>query len=96
MLEVFFASLTLLLVVAILTESVTEIIKNLFPQGAVQDKVTYAISIVVGVALAFGFELNIFGLEGFGAVVSQILAGIVASRGANYVNGFMKKFEILR
>lgn len=82
--------------VAILTESLTEIIKNLIPNGVVKDKLTYALSIVVGITLAFAFNLNIFELDGFGKYVSIVTAGIIASRGANYVNGFLKKFNILR
>ncbi|MCP8973195.1 hypothetical protein MOD67_14170 [Bacillus licheniformis] len=96
MLDTFFASATLLLFTAILTESVTEIVKNLFPEGIIQDKATYVVSLIVGIVLVFTFDLNLFGLAGLGAVVAKVLAGIVASRGANYVNGFMKKFEILR
>lgn len=84
------------LMVAILTESLTEIIKNLVPNGVVKDKLTYALSIVVGITLAFAFKLNILGLHGFGEYVSIVAAGLIASRGANYVNGFLKKFDILR
>lgn len=96
MLSTLLASMTLLLFVAILTESVTEVIKNLFPEGIIQDKATYLLAIIVGVTLAFAFNLDIFGLSGVGAIVSKVLAGIIASRGANYVNGFMKRFDILR
>ncbi|MCY8197904.1 hypothetical protein MOC90_06080 [Bacillus spizizenii] len=96
MVETLFASATLLLFVAILTESITEVIKNLFPEGVVQDKITYILSIAVGILLAFIFNLEPFGLEGVGVIVSKVLMGIIASRGANYVNGFLKRFEILR
>lgn len=89
------ANTALLLVVAILTESVTEVIKSLAPK-VIKDKVTYAISIIVGITLAFSFELNLFGLEGYGGYVSIVFAGLIASRGANYVHDFLKKFDILK
>lgn len=95
-LTVFLSNGVLLLVVAILTEAATEIVKNLFPLGVVEDKITYAVSIAIGVALALAFDLNVFGLEGYGEYVSIVFAGLIASRGANYVNGFLKKFEVLR
>lgn len=93
-LEVIFASGVSLVLVAILTESVTEVIKTIVPK--VKDKVTYSVSVIVGIVLAFAFDLNLFGLEGYGEYVSIVFAGLIASRGANYVNGFMKKFEFLR
>lgn len=96
MLELLFASATLLLFISIMTESVTEVIKNLLPEGLIQDKLTYGVSIVVGVGLAIVFDLNPFGFEGAADITIKIMMGMVASRGANYVNGFMKKFEILR
>lgn len=95
-LDVLVSSGALLLIVAILTESVTEVIKSIFPKGSIQDKVTYGVSVLVGLVLAFAFHLNIFGLNGFGEYVSIVFAGLIASRGANYVNGFLKKFDILR
>jgi hypothetical protein len=96
MFETMIASLSLFLFVAILTEAVTEVVKNLFPEGLIEDKMTYALSIIVGVVLSFTFELNPFGLSGSGEIVSIIIAGLIASRGANYVNGLMKKFNIIR
>jgi hypothetical protein len=85
----------MLVLVAILTESLTEIIKHAF-NGIIKDKFTYLLSLVVGVVLAFAFDLNLFGLEGEHKYVSIVAAGLITSRGANYVNGFMKKFELLR
>ncbi len=81
------------LMVAVLTEAVTEILKNAFP-NLIKDKVTYAVSIGVGVALAYAFTLNPFALTGIAAHVSIILAGVLASRGANYLNGIIKKLGI--
>lgn len=82
--------------VAVLTESLTEVVKNAMPNGVVRDRVTYAVSIVIGVVLSFSFDLNIFGLEGFGGYVAIVSAGLIASRGANFVNGFVKKVGIIK
>ncbi|QNR70401.1 hypothetical protein IAQ67_29040 (plasmid) [Paenibacillus peoriae] len=83
------------LFVAGLTEALTELVKNLLP-NLVKDKVTYVASIVIGVALAFVFGLNPFGLAGIGAYASTVIAGVLASRGANYLNGLLKKLGILQ
>ncbi|MGG1263871.1 hypothetical protein [Brevibacillus laterosporus] len=81
--------------VAFLTEALTEILKNVFP-STIKDKVTYGTSIAVGIALAYAFSLNVFGLTGLAAHASIIAAGMLASRGANYVNGFLKELGILK
>jgi 1,4-dihydroxy-2-naphthoate octaprenyltransferase len=96
MVEIILAKIGLLLVIAFLTESLTEILKNVLPDGVIKDKLTYGLSIAVGILLTYSFGVNLFGLEGIGKHVSEIAAGILASRGANYVNGFAKKIGILR
>jgi hypothetical protein len=83
------------LMVAFLTESLTEVIKNLFPT-VIKDKATYSTSIVIGIVLAYAFGLNIFGLVGAGVYVSYVVAGVLASRGANYVNGLLSKLGIVK
>lgn len=87
------AAVGLWLLVAGLTEAITEVIKAILP---VKDKLTYAVSIVVGVGLAIAFGLNPFGLTGIAAYASMVAAGILASRGANYLNGWLKKFGITK
>lgn len=94
--EIIMANLTQLLLIALLSETLTEIIKSVFPENVIKDKITYITSIVVGVGLAFAFDFNLLGLEGIAKYVSIVAAGLIASRGANYVNGFMKKFDILK
>jgi 1,4-dihydroxy-2-naphthoate octaprenyltransferase len=96
MIEVIFAHVGLLLLIALLTESLTEVIKNIVPNHIIKDKLTYTVSIVVGIVLSYAFGLNLFGLTGFGEHVSKVAAGLIASRGANYVNGFMKKIGVLK
>jgi hypothetical protein len=83
------------LLVALLTEGITEIIKALFSEK-IKDKATFATSIVVGVVLAFAFGLNPFGLTGAAAYVSTVAAGLLASRGANYLHDFLKRVGVLK
>ncbi|OLP64409.1 hypothetical protein BACPU_26340 [Bacillus pumilus] len=86
----------LLVAVALLTETLTDIVKASLPDNKINGKITYFTSNLVGVLLAFAFNLNLFNLTGYGEYVSIVFAGLLASRGANYVNGFVKKFDILR
>jgi len=87
--------LTLWLIVGFLTESVTEILKALF-SDKLKDKATFFTSMVVGILLAFAFGLNPFGLTGYGAYASTVVAGILASRGANYLNGVLKEIGVIK
>ncbi|MED1784461.1 hypothetical protein P4V43_21780 [Brevibacillus fortis] len=87
----FIHSLSLLTFMAILIEAVTEILKNAFP--VLKDRSTYILSILIGISLSLAFQVNPFGLDGSGYYVSAVLAGILTSRGANYLNGFVKKLN---
>ncbi|KGP82417.1 MULTISPECIES: hypothetical protein [unclassified Paenibacillus] len=81
------------MLVAGLTEAITEVIKKVMP---IKDTGTYAVSIIVGVGLAFAFGLNPFGLTGIAAYSSTVAAGLLASRGANYLSDWLKKLGIKR
>lgn len=91
MMEVF----ALWVMVAVLTEGLTEVLKNAAP-NLIKDKVTFTLSIAIGVVLAYAFSLNPFGLVGAAAHASTIAAGLLASRGANYLNGFLSKLDITK
>ncbi len=83
------------LMVAGLTEALTEVLKTMFP-AQVQGRVTYALSIAIGIGLAFAFALNPFGLVGVAGYAATVAAGILASRGANYLNGLLKQLGIVQ
>lgn len=85
----------LLIVLAVLIEATTEIFNQALPK-LVEGRVTYFVSLIVGVALSFVLDVNLFGLQGVGHYAGVILAGLIASRGANYVNGFLSKFDVIR
>ncbi|ALA07187.1 hypothetical protein SECTIM467_57 [Brevibacillus phage SecTim467] len=88
--------IAMFILVAFLTETLTEILKNMIPNDTIQDKGTYVLSIVIGVILAYAFALNPFALVGAAKHVSIVSAGLIASRGANFVNGFMKQVGIIK
>lgn len=89
------SAIGLWLLVAGLTEAVTEVLKSLFSEK-LQGRATYATSILVGITLAFAFGLNPFALAGPAGIVSTVAAGILSSRGANYLNGLLKKLGIVQ
>lgn len=95
MLDTILASATTLIVLAIITESLTEILKTAIPAN-VHSQFTFALSIVIGIALAFAFDLSLFGGEGYVEYAGIVCSGILASRGANYISGFLKKFELVK
>ena len=91
-----FEQVTMLVLVAILSESLTEVVKNALPK-VVKNKITYVASIIIGVALAYAFDLNFLALEGvYAKHVSIVAAGLIASRGANYVHGLMKELGAIQ
>lgn len=95
MVEIILSNMGLLLVIAILTEAATEVLKQLFPDY-IQDRVTYFVSIFVGIALAYALNANVFMLGGWAMHVSLIFAGLIASRGANFIHGVAKRLEIIK
>lgn len=83
-----------LLILAILVESLVQIIKSLFDSGKLNR--TVLVSIVVGLLLAFTIDLDIFsilGLETRIAFVGVIATGLLISRGANFVHDLIEKLN---
>ncbi|WP_312113522.1 hypothetical protein [Brevibacillus reuszeri] len=85
-------NLSLLTCMAILVEAVTEIFKTALPDH-IKDRSSYVLSILIGISLSFALDANPLALEGNGYYVSVIVAGILSSRGANYLNGIVKKLK---
>lgn len=97
MVETILMSAVALLVVATLTEALTEILKSVIVADKFKDKVTFFVSIAIGITLAIVLKINLFGLEDtLGQYVGMVCAGILASRGANYISGILKKFELVK
>ncbi|MGG0757117.1 hypothetical protein [Brevibacillus laterosporus] len=95
MTEIILEKAQLLILLSFLTESLTEILKGLFSQW-IQDQMTYFLSILVGIILCYAFEMNLFGMQNMWQHVSIVSAGLIVSRGANYVNIFVKSIGVLQ
>ena len=86
---------TIIFVGAILIESITGILKSAFDGGKFSK--TIALSIVLGIAFAVAFNLDLFtlvGLESNIPYLAQALSGIILSRGANYIADLLNKFGL--
>jgi len=88
-------AITAWILVALLTEGVTEIVKVVFPDK-IRDKAAYATSIVVGIIMAFALNVQLFDLTGSSAHVTTAVTGILASRGANYLYSFLRKIDVIK
>ena len=95
-------TISLIIMVAILCEALVEYAKTIMKM--VEDKhyktaITQAITIALGVGLAFAFNLQLFNnamsefYEGLSInqVLDMILTGILFSRGSNYFSDFVSK-----
>lgn len=84
-------NVAIIIAVAILIEGLVEYGKNIadmFYGGENKTAITQIVTIVVGVALAFAFNADMFIPLGLTVnhYIGMILTGIVMSRGSNYVS----------
>lgn len=81
-----------ILVMAIVVESVVDIIKDVFVNKTVMwQKI---VSIVLGVVVAIGFGVDLFAMFGLTSTIpylGTVLSGLLMSRGANYINDILAK-----
>lgn len=94
MVSVILANVGTLFLLAVITEALTEVFSQAFPD-IFKGKVLYATSIVVGITLAFVLNVNLFALSGVYKYASYVCAGLLGSRGANFVNGFAQKVGLI-
>lgn len=85
--------------IAILTEALIEYGKTVADSFDMKDYKTFftqLISIVLGIAMSFAFNINIFANGGFtvAPVVGTAITGIIISRGSNYASDLLKKLSI--
>jgi hypothetical protein len=71
--------------VAVMTEAVVEIIKTVVP-ATLTDNGKKILALVVSIILAFTFNVSLVSTSGPTYFVGILLAGLVASRGSNYVH----------
>ena len=83
-------TLTLL---AVLCEAVTEAVKDLLPAEP-KPQAKRAISLAIGVTLAAVLRISLFaGATGAPYVAGVILAGLLCSRGSNYIHDLFDMFS---
>lgn len=83
-----------LVVLGTLVESLTEVLKLLFVDGKLNK--SQLVSIVVGLVLAFTINLDLFIAIGLSPVIPYVgivAAGILISRGGNYVHDFISRIN---
>ncbi len=80
-----------LLFIALLTETLSEIIKDLLPYHTAK-KISKYISVIVALFLSIGYKIDlfyIFNMEFQIPYVGYLFSGLICSRGANYVHNFL-------
>ena len=83
-----------LFILSVLCEAVVEWLKDLVP--ALAGTAAKVAALVVGLVMAFGAGQNLFDLIGVQfayPVVGVVLAGIVVSRGSNYIHDLIAKLQ---
>ena len=95
-------TIALIIMVAILLEALVEYGKTIDRMVVAKDyktAITQGITIILGIALAFIFQLELFngamsefyeGLQ-INGVIDKVLTGILFSRGANYFSDFVTR-----
>lgn len=83
--------ITLILAISILGEALVEYAKSVydfFENKEFKKGITQLITILLGVVLAYAFNIDIFAVLGItvNATVGTLLSGVIISRGANYVS----------
>lgn len=84
-------NIAIIIAVAILIEGLVEYGKNItdmFYGGEKKTAITQIVTIIVGIALAFAFNADMFVPLGLTVnhYIGMVLTGIVMSRGSNYVS----------
>ena len=82
----------------ILTEAITQYGKTITEMFKTEDKskgIYQLITILIGLLIAFSFNVNLFALLGMVAnpIVAKIITGILMSRGSNWCFDFFKRIR---
>lgn len=97
-------TIALIIMVAIVLEALVEYIKTIMHMVEEKDyktAITQAVTIIIGVGLAFAFHLQLFNLgmseiyEGLqiNPTLDMVLTGILFSRGSNYFSDLIGKLQ---
>ena len=82
----------------ILTEAITQYGKTIAEMFKAEDKskgIYQLITILIGLLIAFSFNVNLFAFLGMTAnpIVAKIITGILMSRGSNWCFDFFKRIR---
>lgn len=85
--------LLVLVLGAVVTTQVVDVFKPVLPEV---NKISFYLSVVIGIVVAFSLNVDIFVTLGFAPAVpfiGVIFAGLIMSQGANLVHDFVKKIK---
>ena len=85
------------LVLAAVVEAVLEYVLGTWfipLSNATRQKVVMAVGLVVGIALALSYQVDILAALGLApSLVGQVVTGALIGRGSDYLHGFVKKIK---
>ena len=85
------------LVLAAVVEAVLEYVLGTWfvpLTNAVRQKVVMAVGLVVGIALALSYQVDILAALGLApSLVGQVVSGALIGRGSDYIHGFVKRVK---
>jgi uncharacterized protein YacL len=86
--------LTNLTFVSFLTETIIEFLKVYLLKYKHSDIMIYTFSMIIGILLCFAFGISLFNSDNPTIVhAGSLIAGMVASRGANYIHNFLGQLK---
>lgn len=82
-----------IIAVAILIEALVEYGKSIFQMKDKKSVYTQITTIIIGIALAFAFNVDAFAEMGMAVnhYIGVVLTGIIMSRGSNYASDILKR-----
>ena len=90
-----FEALSTILVLAIIVEFTTEIVKSIFP--SVRSRYSRIIAILLGMILCVSTKsglMAIFNITPHLPLIDYLLTGIIISRGSNIIHDLVKKLNV--
>lgn len=77
-----------LLLLGVLIEATVQVVKPFLPK--LKDQGVIALSVGLGILLAFVLNVTLFsGVEPYALYVGNVICGMIASRGANFIHDFI-------
>lgn len=86
--------LATLLVVSALTEAVVEMLKSIVPKPF-SESGKRILALLISVFLSLVLKVSLFNITGPAYYVGVLLAGLIASRGSNFIHEFAKILEAI-